>query len=370
MNQIDYSTANYQRQLDQKLATLAEDFAGFDLPAPEVFTSPPQHFRMRAEFRIWRQDGIAHYAMNRPGEKCPYPLEADPTHGYFPIGSIRINQLMPPLLEAINRNPQLGKLLFSVEFLTTLSGEAVVTLIYHRKLDEQWQQQAERLNRSLNAHIVGRSRKQKRVVGQDFVTETLAANGREYHYQQVETGFTQPNAEVNRHMLAWAKQCSEKAGGDLLELYCGNGNFTCVLAQNFNRVLATEVAKVSVKSAQHNLALNNIDNAELVRMSSEEISQALSGVRPFRRLREIDLESYQFSTVFVDPPRAGLDESTLELVSGFDAILYISCNPQTLGNNLNKLTQTHIIERFAVFDQFPYTPHLECGAWLTRKVAR
>ena len=92
---------------------------------------------------------------------------------------------------------------------------------------------------------------------------------------------------------------------DLLELYCGNGNFTAVLAQHFKSVLATEISKISVRSAETNFTHNKVDNVSVVRMSSEEFTQALNGERPFRRLKDIDLDSYNFSTIFVDPPRAG-----------------------------------------------------------------
>lgn len=357
--------ADYQNQLNEKLRRL--DFQDLNLPKPEIFPSSPEYFRMRAEFRIWHERGVAYYAMHQPGRKQPYPLPVDSKERTFPIASIRINQLMPRLLARINASEILRERLFSVEFLTSLSGEAVTTLIYHRKLDDQWQVEAEQLREDLDTFIIGRSRKQKLVVGQDFITETLTVNGRQYHYQQIESGFTQPNAEINQHMLGWAQQYTEKSTGDLLELYCGNGNFTCVLAQNFRRVLATEVAKISVRSALHNLALNGIDNVELVRMSSEELGQALNKVRPFRRLQGIDLDNYRFSTVLVDPPRAGLDADTLQLVANIERILYISCNPLTLKANLITLGLTHAIEQFAVFDQFPYTPHLECAVLLQRK---
>jgi tRNA (uracil-5-)-methyltransferase len=69
----------------------------------------------------------------------------------------------------------------------------------------------------------------------------------------------------------------------------------------------------------------------------------------------------------VDPPRSGLDATTLEFAAGFDNILYISCNPHTLLNNLAALKATHAVSAAAVFDQFPYTHHLECGLLLTRR---
>jgi tRNA (uracil-5-)-methyltransferase len=71
----------------------------------------------------------------------------------------------------------------------------------------------------------------------------------------------------------------------------------------------------------------------------------------------------------VDPPRAGLDDATLTCVQQFAEILYVSCNPKTLEENLRVLRETHEIESFACFDQFPYTPHLECAVRLARRPA-
>ncbi len=363
MNAIDPD--NYRALLDAKVAALRQQFSAL-LPANmQVFESQPLHYRMRAEFRIWHDGDTCHYAMYQPGERNkPYVIDT------FPAASPTIARLMPILLTALNASLDLKRRLYSVEFLTTKSGEALITLIYHRPLDESWRESAAPLSEQLGCALIGRSRKVKLVIGRDYVLEKLNVAGDTYVYQQVETGFTQPNAAVNEMMLAWAKtQCNQSENAknsDLLELYCGNGNFTVALASEFRQVLATEVSKLSVKSALYNLSANSVDNVTLVRMSSEDLSDAFAKVRPFRRLREIDLNTYHFSTVLVDPPRSGLDNNTVELVGGFDTILYISCNPETLFSNLKSLSDTHHIEAFAVFDQFPYTPHLECGVLLKK----
>lgn len=359
MNSTD--PANYPQQLHDKIVNLETLLQELTIPDVMVFTSQPLHFRMRAEFKIWHQDDTVQFAMYRPGQRSqPYVIDE------FLIGSPRLCELMPQLAAWLNREPLLRERLFSVEFLTTLSGEALLTLIYHRPLDSLWEERARALGNQLGVQIVGRSRRQKLIIGHDFVIEELKVADKNYRFQQIESGFTQPNAGVNQKMLEWALAQSAYLGGDLLELYCGNGNFTVVLARNFNRVLATEIATISVGAAHYNLDLNGIDNVVVVRMSSAEIAAALKGTRPFRRLQSIDLPGYAFSTVFVDPPRAGLDPDTIELVRQFDNILYISCNPNTLKSNLSALSDTHSIAGFAVFDQFPYTPHLECGALLRR----
>jgi tRNA (uracil-5-)-methyltransferase len=167
-------------------------------------------------------------------------------------------------------------------------------------------------------------------------------------------------------MLSWAVTNSQNSQGDLLELYCGNGNFTLPLEQNFYRVIATEISKSSVRSARNNIIKNNVGNVTVVRMSSEDFAQAMDKVRPFTRLADIDLDSYNFSTVFVDPPRAGLDQHTLEIIQQFEQIIYVSCNPSTLVDNLQSLCTTHSITALAAFDQFPYTHHLEAGVVLQK----
>ncbi len=352
----------YEQQLEHKSSQLRELFEHFSPPSLEIYDSPREHYRMRAEFKIWQQGDSASYAMFAPGEyKKPYLIND------FPVATKRINELMPTLLAEINQSELLRQRLFSAEFLTTLKGEALITLIYHKPLGEDWEAAAKQVKSKLGIDIIGRSRKQKLVLGQDFVTETLKVSGETFNYQQVEASFTQPNAKVCEKMLDWAVDCAKGSTGDLLELYCGNGNFTIPLSRHFKRVLATEISKTSVNSAQYNFKLNNVENAQIARMASEEFSQAMDKVRSFRRLQNIDLDSYDFSTVLVDPPRAGVDEHTINIIKRFDNIIYISCNPQTLLRDLEAISDSHEIKRFALFDQFPYTHHVEAGMLLRKK---
>merc|ERR1712032_524445 len=82
----------------------------------------------------------------------------------------------------------------------------------------------------------------------------------------------------------------------------------------------------------------------------------------------VDLSSYRLGTVLVDPPRAGLGVEVASCLTGFERIVYISCNPETLRKDLQVLCKTHEIKRIAAFDQFPYTEHLEAGVLLVRKL--
>jgi len=362
MSRPQFDPATYDAQLAEKAARLVELLTPFDAPAPEVFDSPREYYRLRTEFRLWREDGQRHYAMFEPGDKHTPILIDD-----FPIASRRINELMPQLKAAWQASETLSFKLFQVEFLTTLSGDALITLAYHRPLNDAWQAEAEQLAATLGVSIVGRSKGKRIVIGRDFVTEQLTVAGRQFSYRQPEGAFTQPNGEVCQKMLNWAHDVLGERNDDLLELYCGNGNFTLPLATRVPKVLATEISKSSVNAALANLDDNGIDNVTLVRLSAEELTQALNEVRPFRRLAGIDLKSYAFGSVFVDPPRAGMDPDTCELTRCFERILYISCNPETLAANIAQLHDTHRIERCALFDQFPYTHHMESGVLLVRR---
>lgn len=353
----------YEQLLEEKAQRIQQQFAEFSIPTLEVYDSPQLNFRVRAEFKIWHDGDETFYAMfKRDQPKQPVRID------HFPIGSIIMNRLMHELITAIKKSTVLRHKLFQIEFLTTLSDEALVTMIYHKPLDNDWEKEATHLQEALGIKIIGRSKKQRLVLEQDYVIESLTVDSNNFLFQQVENSFTQPNAQVNQKMLTWALQQSTHIGGDLLELYCGNGNFTVILAKNFDHILATEISKTSVKSALHNFDLNHIENVKVVRMSSEDISSALAGEREYRRLKDICLSDYKFSTVLVDPPRAGLDKLTEQLITRFDNIIYISCNPNTLHDNLTTICQSHKVEQFAIFDQFPYTDHIECGVLLTRKM--
>jgi len=274
---------------------------------------------------------------------------------------------MTPLLEAICEK-KLEHKLFGIDFLSTQEGEVVASLLYHRALDEQWQESAKAMSLKLGIHIIGRSRKQKIVLSQDYVTETLKIGDRDYRYVHIENSFTQPNANVNEKMIQWSLTQFDNIGGDLLELYCGAGNFTIPFAAKFNRVLATEISKSSIVAAKRNMLLNTVDNIHFVRLSAEDFTQALDQTRVYKRINGENFSDYELKTLFVDPPRSGLGDQPCAFAQRFDHLLYISCNPETLLRDLEILQTTHKVESMALFDQFPYTHHLEIGVKLTRKV--
>ena len=354
---------DYDQQLRDKKGRVEELVAPYYSGEVGSFELPQSHYRARAEFRIWHTGDICNYAMgnlSKDGvelvDMCPKVIEP-------------IESRMWRLLEHINSSLTLSHRLFSVEFLATTTDECLVTMIYHRKLDDEWREVVAPIARELNIKVLGRSRKQKVILSDEFVVERLKIDGREVSYKQYESSFTQPNPIANIKMIEWAISKVKSIPtnrGDFLESYCGLGNFTIPISHYFDKVLATEVSKKSINSAKENCILNSVDNISFIRLSSEEMTQALNRQREFVRLKDIDLDSYSFSTVLVDPPRAGLDSATIRLISTIEYIIYISCNPQTLSRDLETLSQTHRVVDATIFDQFPYTSHIESGLFLQK----
>ena len=359
---------SYSEQLKRKEERVSRLLAPFYSKKLEVFESPSDHYRARSEFRIWHEGDRCDYAMGKMQidgvrekgainiEECPKVIEP-------------IDKRMWKLLDKINASQKvLKQRLFAVEFLATTTDECLVTMLYHRKLDDVWSAEAKLLETELDCKIMGRSRKQKVILSDEFVTEKLEIDGKTFTYVQYESGFTQPNPTVNVKMIEWAIKQAKKVGhGDFLESYCGLGNFTLPLSHYFDKVLATEISKGSIHAALENCELNGVENITFARLASEEMTEALNGVREFTRLKEIDLKAYDFSTVLVDPPRAGLDEGTIELISNIENIIYISCNPETLARDLETLSQTHTVMEAAMYDQFPHTEHVESGVFLQKR---
>ena len=212
---------------------------------------------------------------------------------------------------------------------------------------------------------------------QNFIEQNLTAQNLDCEKQSLQNSACEGRGAQNSSREQSAPQnssCekhsvrSESSGArDLLELYCGHGNFTIPLAAKFNRVLASEISKSSIANARINCELNGVCNAQFVRLSADELMSAFAWQREFERLKGIDIFGYDFSHVLIDPPRAGLEPSVIDFIKNFQNLIYISCNPQTLFENLRSLCATHEVRRFAIFDQFAHTSHIECGVLLRRR---
>ena len=377
-----------QKRIKTTTPTLSSSRSSDGSNSIEIFKSKQTNggFRMRAVFGVHLDGPIdARYSMvevlgtsTLPSGKI-YKEKKTVLVDSFPMGSDAMRAAMPSVRSLVERDDaNLRRRLFQVEFLTATSGDVVVTMCYHRKLDEEWVKAAEgmreemnRMHPELNVSIVGRANRMRKVIGDAFVMENVHLDGTVLKYKQLEGQFAQPNAQIATEMLKFARSCCAPSSNtnDFLELYCGNGHFTVALSPFFRTCLSTEISKTNIAAARENIEMNGIKNTHVVRLSAEEVVQAIDGERVFTRLKDtqLDLTTLNIKTVLVDPPRAGCGPEVSKMLQRFENIVYISCNVETLAEDMLILSETHDMKRFAVFDQFPYTPHLECGAYLVKK---
>lgn len=368
---------------------------------PLLFTSPQQGFRARSDFRFCTYEGF-YFATNAFGKNertkithCPILLE--------PI-QILMKHIREIFASLTDSHPLRHKL-YGCSFLSTYQA-CIITLIYHKPLESHsadlLSALRDRLTEILQAHYPGfelilirRSQGEKVVfstqrnshipsdcIMDNFSTyldtahrDSLRQSGIDLNKCTIfkkESLFSQPNPFINAQMLCFLLTTLPQilpniAQSDLLELYCGSGNFTIPLSQLFRRVFATEVVKDSIHTLQETIAHHSITNITLARLNAQESISALLAQRKFFRLKDVDLESFCFGAILIDPPRSGVgDKAMLEFIARFPLIVYISCAPQTLHSDLRVLCRTHRIHTLALFEQFPYTHHIESICILTR----
>ena len=144
----------------------------------------------------------------------------------------------------------------------------------------------------------------------------------------------------------------------ICDLYCGIGTIGIFVSEYVSKVYGIEIVDAAVENAKQNAILNNIKNIDFIVGDVEFAFDKLlkeDGVVP--------------NIVFVDPPRRGLDDVTIENLNKLklDKIVYISCNPATLVRDLAKLEDKYKVEKIVPVDNFCYTSHVECVVLMSKK---
>ena len=316
---------------------------------PIIYLSPSTGYRARCEFGVNRKS----YTMIKNGKKI-----------YLDSSSIphtSIQKIMPILIRKITESEVMNKKLFQINFRTSGS-EIMTSLIYHKHLSKNWEVEATAIqNTFTNVSIIGRSKNQKVLIGKEELSVRFNQNNLNFEILQNDLVFFQPNYYLYPHMIKFIYKRIIKPK-DLLELYSGCGGFTLALSNIFKKVFATENNRHAINLLNKSIHLNDLSNIQTARLSDDETALALNNDRPFRRLKNIDLQTYNFSHLLVDPPRAGLSDQTIEISKSFENIIYISCNPITFLRDINKLNRE--IKSIGLFDQFSNTDHLEIIAIL------
>lgn len=140
----------------------------------------------------------------------------------------------------------------------------------------------------------------------------------------------------------------------VFDLYSGTGSIGQLMAEKAKKVYGIEIIEEAVVAANENAKLNGLDNCEFIAGDVKDTVKSLD-VKP-------DL-------IIVDPPRPGIHKQAIKDICDFGAkeIVYISCNPKTLVDDLKDfIGYGYMPEKVKCMDMFPSTPHVECVVLMSR----
>lgn len=168
--------------------------------------------------------------------------------------------------------------------------------------------------------------------------------------QYLPVDFTQVNTHINEKMVTQALDWLNLTGKEqVLDLFCGMGNFTLPLAKACRSVVGVEGVQALVDRGEQNARLNGLGNCTFAR--------ADLAAEPGRRT----WQKQAYDALLLDPPRTGALEILQQMADSLPGkILYVSCNPATLARDAGYLKeQGYNLIRFSVMDMFPQTTHVE-----------
>ncbi len=144
----------------------------------------------------------------------------------------------------------------------------------------------------------------------------------------------------------------------VLDLYCGIGTIGIYASKFAKQVFGIEIIEQAIEDAKENAKQNKIGNIEFI---CGDVEQALTKLLKNRKI--------QPNVVLVDPPRRGLDNTTIQNIIKVQPqkIVYISCNPATMVRDLKQLEDKYEINEVQPVDMFPFTSHVECVVVLQLK---
>ena len=191
----------------------------------------------------------------------------------------------------------------------------------------------------------------KTLYGRDYYMEKLLG----LDFKVSAFSFFQTNVEAAERLYTEAlAQVDSFEGKKAFDLYCGTGTISQVLALKAREVLGIELVEEAVDAATENAALNGLDNCRFI---AGDV---------FKVLNEV---SDKPDVIVVDPPRVGIQPKALDKIIsyGVNEIVYISCNPKTLAENLRYLDYYgYKCKYLKPFDNFPMTKHVECVVLMSK----
>lgn len=142
----------------------------------------------------------------------------------------------------------------------------------------------------------------------------------------------------------------------VLDLYCGFGMASLLLAQQGHAVTGIEVNAEAIQFAQENAAHNHLKNLHFMQGDVEKVLPRW-------------LKTHQANMIVVNPPRQGLTKKVTQILlkTHAETLVYVSCMPATLARDLSLLCESYDLKEGQVYDMFPQTAHVETLVYLKKK---
>lgn len=362
---LDYAEQlrHKERQVEECLAHLGGLTAAVRpvIPAPSLF-----HYRNKMEFSFGRDDaGALTLGLHRRGF-FDRSFDLARCHIARPVASEIVAETRDWAraegLEPYDTRRHCGLLRFLAVREGVRTGQVMVNLVASAP-HASFAGFAERITRrfpAVTGVLLNLTRRKAQIAvgeeervlaGKDRIEERLGG----IDFEISSASFFQTNTEQGERLLEIALEGLGLEGIErVLDVYSGTGTFTLPIARLAREAIGIESSEAAVRDAERNAARNRIENVRFVRA---EAADALRDQRD------------PVDAVLVDPPRAGLHPSVVRrLVEiGAPRLVYVSCNPATLGRDLALLCESRYrLSWVRPVDMFPHTPHIECVAALAR----
>lgn len=199
-----------------------------------------------------------------------------------------------------------------------------------------------------------------------YCDELRVLYGRDYYEEEImglkfkvsAFSFFQTNVEAVEKLYSYAiGLIDDFESKKVFDLYCGTGTISQAMAKSAGEVVGIEIVEEAVRAAEENAAYNGIENCRFISGDVFEVLDSLP-------------ENEKPDVIVVDPPRVGISANALDKIIGYgvDQIVYISCNPKSLAENLYYMQYYgYEVRSVKPFDNFPGTKHTEAVALLNKK---
>lgn len=368
LQHIDYS---YQRHAKQQQITQAfQRIGGFaDIPIqPILYTSDSLNYRNKSTYPLARSaTGQVQAGYYRSGSHKLVNLNQ------CPVQDERLHPLLREVKQDIqqqgwsiyNETTHQGKLRHLSLRIGKNTGEMLLTLITTNSQLSGIEAQANlwldrypelvgvclNINRDRTNAILGN--KTLTIAGKSYIRENFA--GVELHIG-ADTFFQVNTAAAELLFKTIVEQLQLQGNEKVIDAYCGIGTFSLPLAKKVRQVIGIEINPSSVRQAQNNAVLNQIDNASFY---ADKVKDCL---------KQIDIQP---DILLLDPPRKGCEPEVIAAILQLQPsrIVYISCKSSTLARDVRLLCQSGVYQPVWIqpADFFPQTTHVECFVIMNRR---